>query len=79
MARPVKLFERGQRVRVLRDHEDRPVNLVGRVERLRRSDDCAWIELDERCVDAAVHPFPDTHGDPKGRWVLAFPGDCERV
>ena len=53
------------------------INATGRVERPRRCDDGAWVALDARQADYAVHPFPAS--DPRGVHVLAFPEDCDPV
>lgn len=69
-------FENGQRVRVLREaYRGTAMDAVGTVTRLRRGDDGAWVELDERYADDKVHPFPAA--DERARKVVAFPEDCE--
>jgi hypothetical protein len=55
--------------------EGHVINAVGHVERLRMGDGGAWIALDQRQGDSAVHPFPAD--DRRGTHVLAFPEDCD--
>jgi len=71
----MRAFRLGSRVVVRRTAEGHVVNAAGRVARLRRCDDGAWIALDRRLPDEAPHPFPA--GDQRGTHVLAFPDDCE--
>jgi hypothetical protein len=78
----MKRFKLGQRVTVHRacrrahDSEGVPLGMAGRVIRLLRRDDSAWIELDQ-IAPAEVRAFPvgDEHG--RDRNVLAWPDWCE--
>lgn len=47
----------------------------GTVVRLRRSDDQAWVELDERSAVPGAHPFPESDRR-RGRHVLVEPSGC---
>lgn len=70
-------FRLGQRVLVhAYDHDDKPITppARGQVVRLRRNDEAAWIELDDRRDDISF-PFPE--GDVRERHVMAFPQVCE--
>lgn len=70
----MKRFTTGQRVLVQRDVEGRAIGIAGAVVRLNRSNDAAWIRLDER---HELCPFPAD--DPtRATNVMAFPEDCAR-
>lgn len=69
-------FRNSQRVVVIRDAEGNSLSAPGRVCRLRRCDDGAWVALDKRHPDAC-HPFAE--GDGRGTHVLAYPEDCEAL
>jgi len=71
----MRKFKRGDRVVVRQTAEGNVINAPGRVERMRMGDDGAWIALDQRQGDPAVHPFPAD--DRRGTHVLAFPDDCD--
>ena len=71
----MRTFKRGDRVMVRRTAEGHEINAAGRVERPRMGDDGAWIALDKRRDDPAVHPFPAS--DRRGTHVLAFPEGCD--
>lgn len=75
VAMRIRSFHDGQRVKVLRNEKGIAVGAVGTVKRLRRNDNGAWVELDRRHKNEAVHPFPK--GDDRARHVLAYPEDCE--
>lgn len=49
----------------------------GVIYRPRRCDDGAWVRLVFRSDLAGVHPFPAE--DERGRDVLAYPADYERL
>ena len=67
----VARFDNGQRVWVRRDHRGERIEIWGTVCRLRRADEGAWINLDER-HDAC--PFPAD--EPRGKHIMAYPEDC---
>ena len=71
----MRSFSINRRVVVQRTAEGLVVNAPGRVVRLRRGDDGAWVELDQRLADESLHPFPAS--DTRGKHVLAFPEDCD--
>jgi hypothetical protein len=74
----MKRFALGQRIRV--HHTDKAAFLggaPGTVVRLRRADDGAWIELDERSAVPNAHPFPQ--GDARERHVLCYPPGCSEA
>jgi len=77
----MKTFRLGQRVTVsaVGQYEEITIDppMAGRIVRLRRGDNAAWIALDTRSDAAGAHPFPadDEHG--RGIHVLAYPDDCE--
>jgi len=50
--------------------------LMGTVKRLRRADDGAWVELDDRSKIADVHPFPEDDAT-RGKHVLTYPEWCD--
>lgn len=70
----VARFDNGQRVFVRVNHLGETVELWGTVCRLRRADEGAWIDLDER---HACCPFPED--DPRGKQVMAYPEGCSSV
>ena len=84
----LKSFKLGQRVFVnavmARPHgEEVPLRVggqTGTVRRLLQRDDSAWIELDERSeLGGTVHMFPEDDEHGRGRHVLAFPDQCDRL
>lgn len=75
VAMRIRSFHDEQRVKVLRNEKGIAVGAVGTVKRLRRNDNGAWVELDRRHKNEAVHPF--LKGDTRDRHVLAYPEDCE--
>lgn len=78
MTIPGGRFTLGQRVFVqLEAQHGRVVCDRGRVIRLRRADNFAWVVLDRRSSNPDVHPFP--LDDPQGRacHVIAHPDDCD--
>jgi len=75
IAMRIRSFHDEQRVKVLRNDKGIAVGAVGTVRRLRRNDNGAWVELDRRHKNEAVHPF--LRGDDRDCHVLAYPEDCE--
>jgi len=77
----MKRFREGQRVHVRQAVTTGDnvafVGAEGRVDRLLYRDNGAWIQLDERCEAAGVHPFPE--GDHRERDVLTYPHLCARI
>lgn len=75
----MKKFLNGQRVQINKGPLE---GLCGTVRRLRRADDGAWVECDERPLpqfaidDHATFPFPlnDEHG--RGKHTMVYPEDC---
>ena len=70
----MKRFKANQRVLVKVDDNERTINKLGTVARLRRGDEGAWINLDERSEHC---PFPE--GDSRANNILAYPEDCEEA
>lgn len=60
---------------MLRDYKGVAIGALGTVKRLRGCDNGAFVELDLRHKNEAVHPF--MKGDDRDRHVLAYPEDCE--
>jgi hypothetical protein len=77
----MKRFRLGQRVHVRQavttGDNVAVVEAPGRVDRLLHRDNGAWIQLDERCEAAGVHPF--SKGDLRERDVLTYPHLCARI
>lgn len=69
----MKRFRLGQRVRVTAQ-ECALCGKVGTVERLRRSDNGAWVTMDE-ALDDDMRVFPAT--DPRADHILLYPTECE--
>lgn len=67
----MRCFQNDQRVFVKHDADGNQIKAVGTVVRLRRADDGAWINLDQRHPRC---PFPAD--DPRSNHVIAFPEDC---
>jgi hypothetical protein len=72
----MKKFKPGQRVFVKQTETGVPVNAMGTVRRMRRADDGAWIDLDERSPIEGAHPFFEDDVN-RSRHVMAYPDDCE--
>ncbi len=71
----MRRFRDGQRVVVTR--RGTPLTgKVGTVKRVRMSDACAWVEMDERPPEGLC-PFPV--GDMRANHAMLDPGDCEPV
>lgn len=65
----------GQRVYVLRDESEMPIGIWGTVVRLCRTDECAWVRLDqrhERC------PFPADDAT-RAMNIKTHPAHCASV
>lgn len=70
----MKRFKDGQRVRVVAKGS-LLTGCTGVVVRLRRSDDCAWVEMNADLPETLYARFP--RDDPRARHVLLDPADCE--
>jgi hypothetical protein len=70
----MRTFKNNQRVYVKEDHNGVPVNAEGDVVRIR-TDGGAFVALDKRHDNAAVHPFPAD--DDRGCHVRTYPDLCE--
>jgi hypothetical protein len=70
----MKQFALNQRVLVHKDEFGHAVELRGVVQRIRRPDGSAWVDLVERHPTAS-HAFRE--GDPRANWLVAYPEDCE--
>jgi hypothetical protein len=68
----MRRFATAQRVFVIVDHAGNRIDRAGTVRRLRRSDDGAWVELDER-HECCPFPADDASRD---KWIQAYPEDC---
>lgn len=66
-------FENGQRVIVTAQHH--PLKgKAGAVVRLRRSDEAAWINMDDP-IDSRFAEFP--RGDARRNHQMFYPEECE--
>lgn len=68
----MRRFSTAQRVFVVQDGAGHPIGLAGTVRRLRRGDDGAWVELDERHERC---PFP-ADDERRSRHLVVYPEDC---
>lgn len=74
MAKTLTRFENGQLVRVV---SGSLAGERGRVVRLRRCDDMAWVALSRRLPHlAAARCFPFPEEDSRATWVLLGPEEC---
>jgi hypothetical protein len=71
----MKKFENKQRIVV----DKGPLEgLEGTVVRLRRSDECAWVSMDERFYeDSSIYPFPAD--DSRATHTLLHPWECKEL
>lgn len=72
----MKRFHDGQRVMVWIDENGFAVNAVGTVVRRRMRDNSAFIALDQRQHNEAIHPFPASDEYGRGTHVAAYPDGC---
>lgn len=78
----MKKFKLGQRVLVRSASGNNEPDVTfhtpepGRVVRMRRCDDWAWVELDS-VSEPSCHPFPSD--DPRWRHVLTGPEYCDEI
>jgi len=73
----VKPFRGNQRVLVL-DPEHGAHHMTGTVVRLRRSDNAAWVNIDDDCWRKELAAFTD-ESDPRHRHVLLYPEQCVSI
>jgi hypothetical protein len=72
----LKRFSSGQRV-IVTAAEHELHGIKGTVMRLRSSDDAAWVQMDERPIQAAtLFPFQDAEGDPRQNHAMLWPDEC---
>lgn len=73
----LKRFDNGLAVKVIEHDDSRMVGNIGKVVRLRISDNGAWVRMEKRLTDSGDFPFSEP--DERANHTLLYPDQCEKV
>lgn len=68
----------GQRIKVVDAFHDELNGTTGTVTRLRRSDDGAWVNIDQGLPDS-LRQFPADDSAGRGNHIVLAPEECEAL